>query len=147
MPKFKPRSQDVLAAARIEKALALRAQRYTYAQIAQAVGWSDKGTAYAAIKKELEARIVAGVDEMRREEADMLDELHRYAWKAMLESNASEDDDPATAQKKQKINLWAMDRLLVISERRARLFGFDTPKDAIVADPNAVKVIKRGGAA
>ena len=60
------------------------------------------------------------VEELRREELAMLDQLQQECFKRMMD------------QQWNKSMLFAVDRILAISERRSKLMGLDTPVDSAV---------------
>lgn len=117
--------RDVNAAGRVEVALKLRAQKIGYEEIARRAGYANAGTAYKAIMRELERRVSSNVDHLRREENELLDALHARVWPL------AHPDDPAA-----KPNLFAVDRLIAISEARRKLNGLDSKADggAIAAE-------------
>lgn len=99
---------------RERKAVALKASGATYRQIADALD-VDVATAHRTVIRALSAERHDAVDDMRRVEADRLDRLQRAVW--LDATNGS----PA-----------AIDRVLKIMERRARLFGLDAPQRVAV---------------
>ncbi len=105
------------AATRVSLALKLRAARQTYDQIAIACGYDSRGSAYKAVQRELQRTISTNVDEMRREELAMLDQLQAECYTRMKDKTHD------------KAMLFAVDRILHISERRAKLMGLDAQKD------------------
>lgn len=112
-------SRDVNAGIRAALALKLRAeQRLPYDEIARQCGFASKGAAHNAVHRELERNISTNVEAMRREELATLDYLERETLKRMR------DEEYAKAK------LFAVDRLLQIMERRAKLMGLDVPVDA-----------------
>lgn len=112
MTKQKVQNRDVNAATRVAQAVQLRAQKYTYEQIAQRAGYGSAAACYNAIQRELQRSVVENVEELRREELHMLDQLHQECWEIAMD-------------KGNKGRLFAVDRLLVIAERRAKLVGLD----------------------
>ena len=112
-----PQLRDVNAAQRVATALKLRAHKARYEDIATACGYGSAGAAHKAIMRELQRVIVANATELRREEADSLDRLEYECWKRL------EDTEYASGM------LFAVDRIIAIKERRAKLLGLDTPID------------------
>jgi hypothetical protein len=108
--------RDVNAGMRVTQALELRAKKLTYDEIATQCGYSDRASCYRAVQRELDRRVVHNVDEMRKQEADMLDQLHTVCWEMAID-------------KSNKGRLFAVDRVLAISERRAKLMGLDVKID------------------
>lgn len=106
--KLSPR--DVERHARRMKALQLRAARLTYQQIADRLYNGDRGGAYRDIQKAIENQEKEAVTEVRAQEILLLDELARPMVKKAIEG-----DDKA------------VNAVLRIMERRAKLLGLDAP--------------------
>lgn len=92
------------------QALALRKTGATYEQIAQALGYASRGAAHRAVQRLLKAHEVEEVDALRKLEDSRLDEMLFAIYKAARGGD-----------------LGAIDRILRIAERRARLWGLDMP--------------------
>ena len=123
-------TRDVNAGIRASLALKLRAQqRLSYAEIAQQCGFASKGAAHNAVQRELARNISTNVDEMRREELATLEYLEQTCLKRMRD------------EQYEKSMLFAVDRLLQISERRAKLMGLDTRADEELTNANYEKRI------
>lgn len=96
--------------------------------IAAAVGYADRSGAWRAIHRSLNRQEAAAVGEMRDLENARLDRLQTVLWPAAMAGD-----------------LKAIDRLLRLFERRARLNGLDQQSardaraiaDAILGDPDA----------
>lgn len=93
------------------KALELRKKGFRYEQIAQQLGYSNRGSAHKAVMKELnllakECREEAA--QVRDLELQRLDDLFLAAWKAIADGSES-----------------AIDRALRVSESRRKLMGLD----------------------
>ena len=101
--------QDMLNAT---MALRLRSKGMTYQKIADELGIS-KTAAYHRVQVALAAIPAEAVDEYRRLETDRLDNLLELAMRKV----ESED----------KGFLFAIDRVLAIMDRRAKLLGLDSP--------------------
>lgn len=123
MANARSRTRDVNAAVRVETAIKLRAKRVTYEEIARQCGYASRGACHDAVMRELERRVVANVDELRQEELDSLDRLEKICWDRL------EDE----AKDYQKAKLFAVDRILAIKERRARLMGLDQSTASAIA--------------
>ena len=119
--------RDPNAADRVTLALKLRLQKKTYDEIAKAAGYADRASAYNAVKREMDRRIVSGVDELRREESLILDALHNAVMPLVMDGT--------------KCNLFAVDRVLAIMDRRARLLGLDIKPEDQVTSSNYTKTI------
>lgn len=99
-----------------EEYFRLRVQGWTYREIAEKHGLSIP-TVFEAIKRQIQARndaISEMVPVVRQEMTERLD----AAVKRALELMASEDGELA---------LKAIDRLVRVEERRAKLYGLDAP--------------------
>ena len=94
------------------EAARLRASGLTYQQIADRTQ-TDKGTAYRRVQRAIAAVPVEAVEELRQIELERLDLM---LAKVMEKTTSTE-----------KGFLFAVDRALAISERRARLLGLDAP--------------------
>jgi hypothetical protein len=122
----KGKTRDVNAANRAALALQLRAQKLTYEEIAQRCGYASKGACHNAIQRELQRVVVDNVDELRREEADGLNQLEAECWKRLY------------SEEHEKAMLFAVDRIIAIKERRARLFGLDVSTNGNIAAAQVV---------
>lgn len=126
-------------AGRRTRALELRTQGETWAAVARGAGYSSAAAACRDVGRLLAERIEAqalAADQLREVELDRLDALYRKVWEVlerehvtvsggkvvMVEDGSGEmltlrDDGPTLA---------AVDRLLKIGERRAKLLGLDS---------------------
>lgn len=105
-PKYDP---DVIDKER--RVLELRRAGLTFDVIAQEVGYSNASGAYHAFTRAMKRTLQqAGADELRELELDRLDRLQRFAWPQATQGN-----------------LRAIDSILRIMARRARLLGLDAP--------------------
>ena len=107
-----PRSQRrIEAKERALKALELRKKGVRYEQIAQQLGYSNRGNAHKAVMKELDLLAKECLEEaskVRDLELQRLDALYLVAYAEVEEGNVP-----------------AIDRCLRIMERRAKLLGLD----------------------
>jgi hypothetical protein len=71
--------------------------------------------------RELERVVVENVEELRREELHSLDVLESECWERMHDANYA------------SAKLFAVDRIVNIKERRAKLMGLDIPTGSNVA--------------
>lgn len=140
--------RDPETARRDAEACRLRAQNLSYRQIAAELG-VDVHTAYDAVQRGLRDTLQEPADEVRRLELERLDELAQQARKVMLGTHylinqgnvvrltrrgaPLEDDGPVLA---------AIDRLLKIQERRARLLGLDAPQRVSIDAQNLGEEIR-----
>jgi len=106
----KTSTRMVEAKHRQQQALALRRAGATFADIADALGYANPSCAYKAVTTALAELPVADADALRQLEADRLDEMQVQVYRRAL------NGDPA-----------AIDQVLRIMHRRARLLGLDMP--------------------
>lgn len=122
-------------AERDAEAARLQARGRSLRQIAQELGYANESGAHKAIARALAAVPVQGVDELRRIQCDQLDYLTGKALEILEathyahsthgdllygpDGNVLVDSAPA---------LNAIDRLVRILERRAKLMGLDAPQ-------------------
>ena len=100
-----------LREAKEDRALLFRTEGKGYKQIAQALGYSDASGAAKAVKRALARRPADDVEQARQVEVDRLDALICVLW-------------PKATQGQ----LFTIDRVLAIMQRRAELLGLDVPK-------------------
>lgn len=123
--------RDVNAATRVATALKLRAQKLTYEEIAQQCGYGSASACYKAIQRELQRVVVENVEELRREEAYMLDMGHRECWELFMD-------------KKNKGRLFAYDRVLETSKDRRKLMGMDVKPEESAGNVVVVREMPPG---
>lgn len=130
------------SAERDAEACRLRTLGHTYDQIAAEVGFADRSKARQAVERGLTAIVAEPASELRVLELARLDELWRRAW-AILEREHQVvqlgkvvRDRDGQAVVDHGPTLQAIDRLLKIQERRAKLLGLDAPTrvEAITVD-------------
>lgn len=111
-------SVDEVAATREKerKAVELAIGGASLDQIAVEVGYADRSGAWRAIHRSLDRHEATAVSEMRTLENARLDKIQTILWPLALEGD-----------------LKAIDRLLRLFERRARLNGLDQPQQFIGA--------------
>src|SRR3990172_1602421 len=95
---------------RMYAALDLRKAGRTYEEIAQALGYADRSTAYQAVMAALKSLPAQTAEEMRKLDGERLDQLLAAVWPRAASG------DPA-----------GVDAALRILARRARLMGLDLP--------------------
>jgi hypothetical protein len=91
------------------KAIALRRQGLTFAQIAERLGYKDRASCYMSLKYELDQQRAADVEMLRELEGRRLDEVNRAIWPRVISGQ----------------DLEATKLFVRISARRAALFGLD----------------------
>jgi orotate phosphoribosyltransferase-like protein len=85
LPRVHGRHRDrALAAARRVKAVELKTAGLTYAQVAQELGYTSRGTAYNVVTKALREQTVAAVTDLRDLENARLDALQLALWDAAM---------------------------------------------------------------
>jgi hypothetical protein len=119
--------------ARCAQAAALRAQGRTFQQIADQLGWANKGEAWRAVQAAREAVLHGPAEDLIRTEAAQLDELYVEALDVLSrdhlmvshgkvicgdDGNPLLDDGPKLA---------AIDRLVKVRESYRKLLGLDAP--------------------
>lgn len=132
-------------AQRDAKAVAMRAAGATYDQIAQALGFSSRSVARRAVERALVETCREPADALRTLELERLDTMSRRAWVILqgpypLVSAGRVVTDPATGKPLDDYRpvLAAIDTLLRISERRAKLLGLDAPTKVQALSMDAV---------
>src|SRR5438552_1026527 len=121
-------TRDVNAVSRVHLALQLSAQHLSWDEIAQRAGYGSRGAAHHAVMRELERVVARDVNELRTQDLHMLNVMHSEVWQLFMD-------------KKNKGRLFAVDRLLSIAERRAKLMGLDVKADEVAVNNNYVKRI------
>lgn len=111
MSKRQPAAVPTAEAMQRERdALELRRAGATYDAIADRLGYTNRGAAYKAVQRGLRRTIQEPADELRQLEVERLDRLLTAVWRSAMGGN-----------------LGAVDRVLRVAERRARLLGLDAP--------------------
>lgn len=103
------------AEAKLTKALELRRAGLDYQSIADQIGYTNRGTAYHAVQSALRRGFVEPAAEVRQLESERLDALQQAVWEAALRGDTK-----------------AIDRVLRISDQRAKLLGLNAPVKADV---------------
>ncbi|MEN6341189.1 MAG: sigma factor-like helix-turn-helix DNA-binding protein [Methanospirillum sp.] len=117
----KTTDRNIEAAIRRRRALELRRQGWTYEAIAVELGVSPQA-AHKAVSKALTALTAEPAADLRRLELDRLDALTRAAWSAAASGN-----------------LPAIDRILRVMERRAKLAHLDEP---VIEQPDVSPLVE-----
>ncbi|TCO47314.1 hypothetical protein [Actinocrispum wychmicini] len=104
--------RQAAAAERRGRALELRKAGASYEQIAQQCGYSHRATAHRAVTQALASVADELAADVRTLELSRLDSMLMGLWRAARDGDAS-----------------AVDRVLKIMERRAKILGLDTPAD------------------
>lgn len=137
-------TQTLKGVERDREACRLRSRRQTYQQISDQLGYGGQGNARRAVQRTLAAIPRDAAEELIQLELDQLD-MMTTAVLEVLEANHYvvshgrlvylNDDAPPLADDAPV--LVAVDRLLKIQERRARLLGLDQPTKATVTHASA----------
>ncbi len=141
-------------AERDAEAATLRSRGLTYQQIADQLGFAHRSAARKAVQRVLQDTVTEPADELRKLELDRLDTMWRTAMDVLardhlahslgrvvthqvpvLDSDGHEVIDPETGEpmtRREEVHddgpkLAAIDRLLKIQDRRAKLLGLDAP--------------------
>ncbi|MFD5058244.1 hypothetical protein [Streptomyces sp. NPDC058394] len=152
-PKARPHGGDgqfvrsLTTAQRDAEAARLRSKGWTYPRIAAELGFNHKADAYNAVKRVLDETVREAGDDLRALELDRLDGMYAAAMEVLerehvtvsngkvvtLDGEPLPDDGPV---------LQAIDRLLRIQERRARLLGLDAPvkRDVTLSDERVAAI-------
>jgi hypothetical protein len=107
---------DMAAKQRAVRAMQLREEGMTYDTIAGELGFSGRSAVYNAIDRELDRMAQHSVENLRKSEGSRLDRLDAIAIPKAL-----------------KGDLWALDRVLNIQARRAKLYGLDMDRGELLA--------------
>jgi hypothetical protein len=120
-------------AARYAQAAALRAQGRTFQQIADELGWANKGEAWRAVQAAREAVLHGPAEKLIRTEAAQLDELYVEALDVLTREHVmvshgrivyGDDGEPLLDDGPK---LAAIDRLVKVRESYRKLLGLDAP--------------------
>lgn len=111
-------------------AVRLRTEGLTYRQIANQLGFAAPSGAHRAVERGLDAIRAEEAETLRQLELHRLDLLHQRAWSELTRDD--EDSQP----------LAAIDRLLRVQERRAKLLGLDARPDT--AQPAVTVTLHQG---
>lgn len=106
-------NRDANAAQRAAMAVKLRSMKMTYEDVAKQCGYANASSCRKAILRELDRTVVQNVEELRKEEIESLERLEFECWKIFYD------------KEKEKGKLFAVDRILSIKDRRAKLMGLD----------------------
>lgn len=115
---FKPSSPKGIAnGERITRAIELRKQGKTWDEIAADGGWANRSTPYKVVTRELAKQRAEPTEAMLKLELARLDAMQDALWEAAT--------TPATGKTGALIQARAVQRILGIMDRRARLLGLD----------------------
>lgn len=128
------------------EAARLRGKGWTYRRIATEMGYESHTSAIDAVKRALDAIREEPAQEVRTLELERLDSMYAAVMRVLetkhftvsqgrlihIGDEPLEDDGPVLA---------AVDRLLKIQERRARLLGLDAPSKAEVGGKLSYEIV------
>jgi len=144
-------SRDVNAAFRALQAVKLRIQqKLTYEEIAMQCGYGSRGACHHAVQRELDRCIVSNVEELRKEEQALLNDLQATLFPYILEfpeddeSDEDEDDEKKKKKALPKPNLFVIDRLLAIQRSRRELMGIDADDRTATANMVIIREVPMG---
>jgi hypothetical protein len=66
------------------KAVALLQRGYSYDQIAEQLGYTNRGAAWRLVQNALRQQVVANVEQLRTQEVERLDRIQHSAWESAL---------------------------------------------------------------
>lgn len=92
------------------RVMELRKQGLSFDEIARLVGYRSQAGAYNAYKRVMDRTIQQPSDEIRKLELDRLDEMLKAIWPQVLAGKG-----------------WAVEKALMIQDRRAKYLGLDAP--------------------
>lgn len=141
MPRERRRNgryqRSLTDAERDAEVVRLRAQQYTFDEIATELGYKSRAGAYAAYKRALAEVVREPAEEVIKQETEKYDLIEREAWEILRETHPlvshgrliTVDDEDGNSRPLEDAGpkLAAADRLLKVAERRAKLLGLDTP--------------------
>lgn len=110
MAESKTSEKGLTTVQKQKRALELRAKGHGFDHIAGELGYKGPSGAYQAVMAGLKKTLQEPADELRKLEGERLDKLLNGLW-----------------EKAEDGHLWAVDRALNIMERRAKLYGLDSP--------------------
>jgi hypothetical protein len=122
------------SAQRDAAACEMRTRNHTYQEISDALGYGDRSHAYRAIQRALAAIPTEAAEELRRLHSARLDYLATQALQILEREHVTITqagrivvDDEGRQIVDDGPTLAAIDRLLRIQERQAKLMGLDAP--------------------
>jgi hypothetical protein len=121
---------DMAAQLRRAKALELRVQGHTWAEVAKLAGYPTATGAFKAAQALLDAHVTQDIDSYRKLEDMRLDTLLRSIWRMCTGyTEESTDDNGDKCEVTHDPDLFAVDRAIRIADRRAKLLGLDIKPD------------------
>ena len=124
-PKTGPKALETLE--RQIQALNMRTAGASYDDIAKALGYSQRSSAYKAVQSALDHAVEEPAREAIILETSRLDRLLRALWPFAIGIRVSTDAAGNQITRNVDPDYFAIDRVLSIMQRRARLLGLDAP--------------------
>ncbi len=144
----------------MDRTIVSNIEELRYEEIAHRCGYASRGAAHRAVQREMDRTIVSNIEELRYEELEKLNRLHRAVWPLVVSPASLEDAQPDQADQQEEADtaqqnkrgrkkkyegtpdLWAVDRILAISEAKRKLMGLDvSPEEAAANQPYTKHVI------
>ncbi|MFD7066084.1 hypothetical protein ACFV97_02485 [Streptomyces sp. NPDC059913] len=154
-PQARPHGGDgqfvrsLTTAQRAAEAARLRSLGWTYQRIADEVGYTYRADAYNAVQSVLKDTVREAGEELRTLELERLDRLEAAANEVLDRNHVTVSNGRVVDLHGAPIPdagpvLAAIDRLLKIQERRAKLLGLDAPaKAAVTITPERAAAIEQ----
>lgn len=131
------RAQKALTAERRSKLIRMRREGHDFDHIAEVLEYSSRGAATKDLLRALEQHRdeeAAEVSVYRQQENERLDTLLRAAWPQATELRPVLDRDGTVVAN--ELDLRAVDTVLRLMDRRAKLNGLDMPTKAELSGPD-----------
>lgn len=125
----RPKSGRALATWRRTRSVKLALAGCSYDDIAEEVGYANRGTAWRVVNEALKGELVDGVHEYRRLESARLDALQGAHWAAAVSG----------------VDIKAAELVLKISTQRSRLLGLDRVTSEVEQTPSRMIVVGASG--
>lgn len=139
--------KKLTASERDAKMWQLRIQGCTQREIAEQTGVTQ-GTVSQTLRAMLARREMHGGDMLRAWEVDKLDKLERELWEIYNRRHVTVAPGGRVAQDRDGNDilddgpkLQAIDRLLKVAERRAKLLGIDSPQQVVAASTVRYEIV------
>lgn len=135
MSRGRNNNRTVKTLLNIEKALEMRRQGYTFTAIGKALGVSRQ-RAFVLVRDELQRRVeknAESADVLRQLELERLDDALKVVTGILASSTPVKDE----------VKLQAVDRLIKITDQRAKLLGLQAPQKHEVTEELIYKVYER----
>ncbi|MEV7895306.1 hypothetical protein [Streptomyces cyaneofuscatus] len=141
--------RSLTTAERDARAAELRSKGWTYSRIAAELGFNHRADAHNAVKRVLKETVREAGEDVRALELERLDRLEAAANEVLEREHVTVSNGRVVSLNEMPLPddgpvLAAIDRLLKIQERRARLLGLDAPtKQAISISPERAAALEQ----